>query len=1312
MSVEKVIQDTNQNKNKKSSNNTEVSEKNPFYLPPPTTVRGWNTKRLLPNVLLSQYSAYAILFLIQDEGSGFLSSDIIDESNAIILGTPSDTVFQKTIDYYNNKSNFGALKDNSSISSDTLYYADSITNSTHQLFSLGGFNAVIKGYLGAKDAIHKVIPLTTKLSQLVQPDGKNICEISSCNIRMADVNGYCVVSLSLDCHDHQQLFSKKSLVNKLFQNFTKYLLVTGWQGASVEDIQMQIQSAGGTSIQKSPYVLDVTLNDGTRYELALPKPIIKTDGTLNLPLNDSKDAYVFDIDDTDYGNKMVIPLFSSIPEVDFQGSKVVFTFRASNASQGMKHNQALSMLFGGNASDAIKKELINKLNKFIKPIATYDIEQFFKNGGIYDAELQQATAESFMNEIASKDNVFGGGIFSAKTNIVLKANEPKNPITDVVKDSKTKADALKQEAKKKAEELKKKKDEEKKKLEALLPTNEPSKLKDLASYNPDIKSRATLLLNGDELKLFALKRRDSGVNINGLSNDSKIILKQIDSYLSKFGISGYISSGKRSQSTGGHHPRGNAIDIVTSGGTSMRQVAELLKSAGIVNSQRIQYEPKGKENRDSTGKLISTSSNNHIHITLLRSQDFTNEDKLEYEGEDTTIQDESPDIVDNNGNVNANTQGTIESIDSKNQSSNTITIDPETGEIISNGNSSITQNTNSSTLGFPNTSNTEFKQSKSLREIPAAYRLGDVITTILDVVDDLLLETNDIGSIRGSLSKAKIKQIEINNQTIDVDKLEEKDVFETINGKVNVGKKSPQFLRALDNIMSKQTTQSTEYNYIALSSLLDEIKSGADYMAETVGYDIVSSSKDDEQTNRFLQTLEYFRNNSCGTKFSEVKKKIVDTKYPALYDDYRYKVFKWNMPDYYEKFSTDFPITVADLPISVDTFTRCLQSIVYKRTCEDIVNEILTAVSQDYGFTLRLMHRTLGSSNNLANDFENKRSTYKTSGRKTEKIMIVIDDEFLTDERIIKHIQEANEGFNSTATSKGNLPNQFSVLTQGLQGSTESIIGTANTKDSLIFQDNFLNNEYSSKKLNDTFIIDYGSINSLVKAIKFSKVDGQYNIPNQYIYKGVMSAMQNVNGALISAELMNSGQRDLARNLASMQNEVGNYIVNTLKIMPAQADYEYKFIQILSEVMQSLDSDDNSSKGNNSDFFNQANVKTKLSEIKNNVNDVNVFEKDEQRRKFLDSYISTYLYNRPMGVKYNFYLGKINCTIHGTMGLGLMQGVYVRGIVPQLEGTYRITSISHDLNVGGGTFSTNFEATLVASNILNKTQKILSSLIK
>src|SRR5581483_6276143 len=81
-----------------------------FFLPPADVVQTWNTKRLLPNVLLSQYTPFSILFLIDDASQGL---DLRTNNNGpddILFGTPTDTAFDVTTRILNNPENYKSLE--------------------------------------------------------------------------------------------------------------------------------------------------------------------------------------------------------------------------------------------------------------------------------------------------------------------------------------------------------------------------------------------------------------------------------------------------------------------------------------------------------------------------------------------------------------------------------------------------------------------------------------------------------------------------------------------------------------------------------------------------------------------------------------------------------------------------------------------------------------------------------------------------------------------------------------------------------------------------------------------------------------------------------------------------------------------------------------------------------------------------------------------------------------------------------------------------------------------------------------------------
>ncbi len=1268
-------------------NNFKSSSDFPYYIPNANIVQNWNSKRILPPVLLSQYTPYCIVFLIQDQQGSFLDNDIIDESNSILLGSPRDTAYNLTNEYYNNPNNFESINTNP-VKSSTLYYSQAILpipyarqDNQYKLHSLGGINAVIKGYIGGDDTVQKLIPLTVKLSQLTQPDSKNILEVSQCGIRCVNVNGYVEVNLTLESHDIHQLFSRKSVVSKIFNNFTKYLVCIGWQGPRIEDVQLQAKSLlnAKSVVQVGNNSLEIVLNDGVKYNLILPSPLVKLDGTFNLPLNKSEDAYIIDTDNTDNGNRLFVPIFGTTPDISFQGTKVSFSFRGTSAFKGMKANQALVLLFGGNGTEAIRTILIDRLNNFIKPIATYDIKNFFNRRGTFDAESQQATVESFATELKFKDGA-GEGIRSgigAPENIIIESEEDKKNKLKKKQDEEERINREKEEKRKKLEKDKKLTEEESKKENK----KQEEKVSKQLSSNISIKP---------------------GKNVDNLSPEAKKELLRLDSIIHKFGQKVEITSGKRRvKGVKSNHNTGNAIDIVASNRNRQDSIAlgRFLKENGFDAN----FEYKGQRNPNNPKSPVDAD---HVHVNLGFSSS-SNDDILDEE--QGLSENENDDFV-SDSEIDTS-KPTIDDV----VGDNTLVINPDTGEVTSGNINQLLKNTNnkSSSSYNPSSNTNEAKNKKGFDEIPAAYRLGDVITTILDAVDDLnFYDSNNTDAIKGELSKAKIEELEINGNKIKVADLQDKDIFDTSAGNINFSRKSDAFTNAVEQEMNKQGVNlfSADYNYQGLQRLLAEIKKASEYMSESIGYEIVSKGISDEQTRKWKNMLEIFRDTSCGTKYNSIKNKVSKNKFPAMYEEYKYKIFKWER-NYEEKLNSDsdFPITVADLPVSVDTFTRCLQTMVNSRSCEDIINSILSAVSNDYGFTLRMYHRTPGTNpdgGDINNDFSNVRSSYYNKGRSIDdehgKIMFIIDDEFFTDEKIIEVMKQQTineEEFTNLATGKANISGEFNIFMQNMQGMESQM------KDSLLLQDQILNNEYSSKKLNNAFIIDYGSLHSLVKSISFSKIDGQYNIPSQLIYEKIYKAMQSVNGGTIPANILHG--TDVVKNLSGIQNDISKYIINKLKIMPGKQEYEYKLLQINTEVIEALNGNKSEK---NSGFLQEEGSMPKLEDIKTQLNDRNVFQKDEDRKEFLNAFVSNYIYNRPLGVKYSFYLGKMNATIHGTAGLGICQGIYVRGIEPRLEGLYRITALQHTVNIQGGTFETNIDAVLINSNIFNQTNKLIARL--
>jgi hypothetical protein len=232
------------------------------------------------------------------------------------------------------------------------------------------------------------------------------------------------------------------------------------------------------------------------------------------------------------------------------------------------------------------------------------------------------------------------------------------------------------------------------------------------------------------------------------------------------------------------------------------------------------------------------------------------------------------------------------------------------------------------------------------------------------------------------------------------------------------------------------------------------------------------------------------------------------------------------------------------------------------------------------------------------------------------------------------------------------------------------------------------------------FILDYATIHSLIKQLDFTRLDGSTTLANQAAYAKLYTSIQSINDSIAPIEIPDD-QKEIIHNFNAIHQRISQELINTQKLLPGTQGFELKFLKLISEVFDKLQNgDDNSGKtGSDLDIFQQKNL---LGNIDANLNKVFVDKQD--RQDFLRKLISNYLYNRPMGVKFQWNMGKMTCTIHGTSGLGLMQGMYVRGVLSELDGIYRISKVEHNI---GFKFETHLEAVLIFSTLQNQQQKIL-----
>lgn len=1329
----------------------------PYFIPPIDVVETWNTKRLLPNILLSQYTPFSVLFLIDDNSSSFVPRTEQGLNDSIVFGGPTDTIMNLEQEYFANPSNYQTLQDSGNIINSTKYIASTIKDGTFKLGAVRGIKAKIYGYCG--DDIVNLIPLNLKFSQLTHPEGKGIFEMTNAKLNINGqngLNGYYTGTLSLMCTDITQIFSFRSVISQVFQYFSRYLLICGWQGPTIDQLDL---GAIGQSMNAQDVIisgansLSMTLLDGSQYNFNLPSPMVRTDGTLNFKREN--DYYIFDTDDIDHGNRIITPCFGQPTNMSIDYPKFKIDLRISSAEQGFQFHKPLSLMMGGVNGSALRTSITEKLNRDITPIAFFNIASFFPIDGKYDAEREQAIAKAFYNSITSRKGA---------SELLKGLSTETIEVTDVAKTN---------------EELRKEQ----------ASTVQPESMR----TNADPSANNTPQLN---LNTLSIK---STASLKGITPTTIDTLNNIDSKLKAAGFKKgevIITSGTDShQGFDSSHNSGNAIDINVRpiNFSRLQQVYDTLR-----NEFKVSLEPKDTENANGT-----TSNGDHIHIetgsTGISPNRITNEF---FSTDDTTNKINS--LLKNQESDGRNipnigkdssafglyqvTEGTFNTY--KNQLAPGTTweqfkastsiqeqfvfdltkkrltkylnqgksvedaikatmIAHKGGEGFGDdpsrwnepmkdgisGNefyasalkkSGVTRpldvaanpaspNPTSTAIFTPQTTpfpadivrdtqidrlslTTGKDADGQLVKYPAAYRLGDVITTCLNVLDDLLNDSinNGPGSVNGIkaiLSKAKGEEFELNlNGTKrKVKDITQEDVFDS-NGNQ---------LGSFTLAIQEAKIQLASNDMYSPQNLL--AKNCFNRVNEVLGFAIVSQDGKDIDGVNFIKILNHFKDISGGKKIGEVNNNL--TKAPFLLGDISQKVFTWDNK-FFQSFggSQIAPISVADLPISVDTLSRVLQGLVFSKSGEQLINQILNAVSLDFGFSLRCYHKSVGTfdqellKKEVQLDVDNPRShasLYQGPTNKNTKITIIIDDEFLTEKNIIESLnQQLASTQNKIVQQTNKLANQWSAI-QGPQVSTES----SRIKDFIDIQNTIINNEYSSAKLNGAFMLDIISTFNLTKSISFSMMDGsQFSMATQY---AVQQAYQNFKANDMFTPLnVPSNRRDIVENFSSLHNKITAELIGKYKLMPGKTDFNIRYLDLISEMFDTIVED---TKRNNTTIGNEEIDQIKLSFNKNSVN-------NEERRKFIAQLVSSYLYNRPLGTKFAYYLGRCQATIHGTIGLGLFQGVYLRGVIEQNNGIYLINNVTHNFDfMGSGGFTTEIDTIQIQSASQQEEQRVLTS---
>lgn len=358
-----------------SSNNGVGGSQNVYYMVPPSVVDTWNTKRILPPVLLSQYTPFAILFLLDDANGSLGSSLDSSVGENIILGGPTDTIMDLQTNVYDNETatkRFGDMGSNSGPSENpkyilrnTLYLTDTISNG-FQMGAIGAIPAKIKGY--NNDAIVNLIPLTLKLPQLTTPEMKGIIDMTDCSVRIGTTptslySGNAVVDLKVVINDINEMFSVNGVMSRLFEQFNRYFLVFGWQGPNVDGVDF----VGKSSTKITDSTINAELLDGATHNFNFPTPIVTSDGLLNYP--STKGYYEIDINDTDNGNRMNIAIQAQMPNMSFRDRKVFIDITGTSAGTGLNFIGRLSAFSQGNP---MRNAILKAINEGIKPIAHFN----------------------------------------------------------------------------------------------------------------------------------------------------------------------------------------------------------------------------------------------------------------------------------------------------------------------------------------------------------------------------------------------------------------------------------------------------------------------------------------------------------------------------------------------------------------------------------------------------------------------------------------------------------------------------------------------------------------------------------------------------------------------------------------------------------------------------------------------------------------------------------------------------------------------------------------------------------------------------
>lgn len=1270
---------------------------NPYFIPPIDIVQTWNTKRLLPHILLSQYTPFAVLFLIDDQRITPLKRSEQGLADSTVLGGPTDTLLGIDKEYLSDPTNYEAFqspqyKANNLIST-TQYVKDSIKDGTFNTRFIKGIKAKIKGYC-CTDCTFNLIPLTLKFSQLVHPEQKGIVEISNIQLSTGNIYGFQTGSLSLVCNDITQMFSFKSIFSSLFQNFSRYLLVFGWQGPAIENIDLtEIKEKYGitNSVITGTNSLSITLLDGNQYSLYLPSPFVKNDGFLNLP-QDTEGNYIFDSDDTDHGNRVVLPIYGVQPKPTLQYPKVNFSLQFSSAQKGVQFYKPIVALIGGANFEVLRSQIIERINNKTKPVAFYNIASFFDINGSFDADTEQAVAEAFYNSIAASKGA-GELIKSLSTN-PIEVNEPTTTELKKEEDKKTNAEPIKKERKKTTSSTSVKSTSNIPKTAGIsdfdigisntidLPTSQniqtsSSQLASIAYIlTQSIGDRESRGYRGNEIDSYGSGNTNDNGTIGRYQFLSSTLEDALRDYNFKKGTAYNKSDFKNNPQVQDAVMYEYTLDQLTDfyynnsytkGDLDKAIRATTINHIGWSNVPRGDINNKIHDKNTGGGEPANTYADNVLKTYNESVKGNTNLPKL---GSVTRNGDNAPQVSDINQPTNEDINNILLQQEEERKAAQ---------DAINAGSQNTDINKNELTTGKDS--------SGKIIKYPAAYRLGDIISACIDVFDNLIEDQNEnsFSAMKKVFEKKGLEEIEIGNKKVKVKDIKETDVYGAD------GDLTQTFKETLKKNGLLSSDDSSSMRKLQSSSCYEKV-------AKILGYFVISADGKDEKGTQFIQLLNHFKDISAGSRLTEVEEKTKFTSFPLLLPNINSKIFSWD-DKYRSSFSgTMPPISVADLPVSVDTVARILQGIPQARSAENLVNQILTAVSLDYGFSLRVFHRTPGSISeenkkmfysSVQLEVENQRSSvYDTSQIPSEKdkvITLIIDDEFLTQNNTIDLIKNQQSNLSSQVVKNtSTLANQWNLVTPTLTAAENQ-----NLKDFIDMQKTILENEYSVAKLNASFIVDVISSLNLTSQAGFDMMDNsQYGIASQMAQFEMYKGITGINGLNTQIEIPKD-KRGVTDNFSTLHNRITSELVTKYKLMPGKKDFEIKYLKYISELFDELTLDEKK-KNNDLTFLDDEVIENIRSSIKKD----GVIDSAD-RKKFIAQIVGSYLYNRPMGVKYAFYLGKGSFTIHGTSGLAMGHGIYVRGIIEQNDGIYLLKNVTHTVDLQNGGWKTSFDSGLV-----------------